>query len=109
MQPMGPGNQILTKNDQGVLRSVLDQARLPDTEMARKMNLPRQEIYKIRTKLESKGIIDGYMLPINFKRLRINVCPILAIKVKSTVWEKLSEEQVNKGIVVDDYLIEVRR
>jgi DNA-binding Lrp family transcriptional regulator len=109
MKQMNPENPILTKNDQKVLQSILDQAKLPDTEIAKKMHLSQQAIYKIRTKLEAKGVIEGYMPILNFKKLGINVCTVLAIKVKSAVWEKMSEEQVNQRIREIPYVITALR
>jgi DNA-binding Lrp family transcriptional regulator len=109
MQPIDPENPILTKNDQEVLRSILEQAKLPDTEIARKMNLSQQAIYKIRTKLESKGIIEGYLPIINFKKIGVNLCTVLAIKVKSAVWKKFSEEQVNQRIREIPYVMSAFR
>jgi DNA-binding Lrp family transcriptional regulator len=109
MEKMDPDKPILTKNDQEVLRSILDQAKLPDTEIARKMNLSQQAIYKIRTKLEAKGIIEGYLPIINFKKIGVHVCTVLAIKVKSEVWKKRSEEQVNQRIREIPYVISAFR
>ena len=98
MKPADPENPILTKNDQEVLKSILDHAKLPDAEIARKMRLSQQAIFKIRNKLEDKGIIQGYMPIINFKKIGINVLTILEVKIKTEVWRKLSEEQVAQRI-----------
>jgi DNA-binding Lrp family transcriptional regulator len=106
---MDPENPILTKNDQEVLRSILDQAKLPDTEIAKKMHLSQQAIYKIRTKLEDKGIIEGYLPIINFKKIGVHLCTVMAIKIKPIVWKKLSEEQVNQRIREIPYVISAFR
>jgi DNA-binding Lrp family transcriptional regulator len=109
MKQMDPENPILTKNDQDVLKSIIEQAKLPDTEIARKMRLSQQAVYKIRSKLESKGIIEGYIPIINFKKVGIHVLTILAVRVKSIVWKKLSEEQVNQRIKEIPYTINAFR
>jgi DNA-binding Lrp family transcriptional regulator len=98
MKLMDPENPILTKNDQEVLKSILDQAKLPDAEIARKMRLSQQAVYKIRTKLEEKGIIEGYMPIINFKKIGINLLCVLAVRVLPAVWKELSEELVAQRI-----------
>ena len=98
MKQPDPENPILTKNDQEVLKSILEQAKLPDAEIARKMRLSQQAIFKIRNKLENKGIIQGYMPIINFKKIGINVLTVLEIRIKTEVWKKLSEEQVSQRL-----------
>ena len=61
----------LTKNEETVLRKILEHAKIPDLEIAKKMGLSQQAIFKIRHKLEQVGIIKGYMPIIDFKKIGI--------------------------------------
>jgi DNA-binding Lrp family transcriptional regulator len=88
----------LTRNEQKVLKKIVDQAKIPDLEIAKKMGLSQQAIFKIRHKLEDTGIIKGYMPIIDFKKIGIKTLVVLGIKFKSYVWEKYSEEQISERI-----------
>jgi len=88
----------LTKNEQKVLKRIIDQAKVPDLEIAKKMGLSQQAIFKIRHKLERLGVIKGYMPIIDFKKIGIEALVVLGIKFNSMVWEKYSEEQVSEKI-----------
>ena len=61
----------LTRNEQTVLKRIIEQAKIPDLEIAKKMGLSQQAIFKIRHKLEEVGIIKGYMPIIDFKKVGI--------------------------------------
>lgn len=88
----------LTKNEQTVLKKIIDQAKIPDLEIAKKMGLSQQAIFKIRHKLEDIGIIKGYMPIIDLKRIGIKTLVVLGIKFTQYVWGKYSEEQISERI-----------
>lgn len=88
----------LTKNEQTVLKKIIDQAKIPDSEIAKKMGLSQQAIFKIRHKLEQIGIIKGYMPIIDFKKIGIETLVVLGIKFTQYAWEKYSEEQISERI-----------
>lgn len=94
MKSIDVENPVLTKNDQEVLKRMLGQAKMSDAEIARQLRVSQQAIFKIRQKLEDKGIIQGYMPIIDFKKLGIHVLVVLEVRVKSVVWDVLSEGQV---------------
>lgn len=89
----------LTRNEQKVLKSIIDQAKIPDLEIAKKMGLSQQGIFKIRHKLEDVGIIKGYMPIIDFKKIGIETLVVLGIKLTSYIWEKYSEEQITERVL----------
>ena len=89
----------LTRNEQKVLKSIIEQAKIPDLEIAKKMGLSQQGIFKIRHKLEDVGIIKGYMPIIDFKKIGVETLAVLGIKLTSYIWEKYSEEQVADRIL----------
>lgn len=109
MKQNDPENPVLTKNDEEVLKTILDQAKLPDAEIARKLRLSQQAIQKIRAKLEDKGIIQGYMPIIDFKKIGIYVLTVMAIRVKPLVWETCSEEDIRNRIRTIPHIITAYR
>jgi Lrp/AsnC family transcriptional regulator for asnA, asnC and gidA len=95
-----PNNNLpkLTKNDQKVLKKIIDQAKIPDLEIAKKMGLSQQAIFKIRHKLEDLGIIRGYMPIIDFKKIGIRTLVVMGIKFTTYIWEKYTEDQIAERI-----------
>jgi Lrp/AsnC family transcriptional regulator len=88
----------LTKNEQKVLKKIIDRAKTPDLEMAQELGISQQAIFKIRHKLESVGIIKGYTPIIDFKKIGVEALVVLGIKFTRYVWEKYSEEQISERI-----------
>ncbi len=88
----------LTKHDQEVLKLLLTQAKMSDTDIAKKLGLSPQAIFKIRHKLEQNGVIKGYRPIIDLKKIGINVLALVFIRITAAVWEKYSEEQVAERI-----------
>ena len=88
----------LTKNEQTVLKKIIDQAKIPDIEIANKMGLSQQAIFKIRHKLEEMGIIKGYSPIIDFKKIGIETLVVLGIKFTGYIWEKYSDDQISEKI-----------
>ena len=88
----------LTRNEQIVLKKIIDLAKIPDLEIAKKMGLSQQAVFKIRHKLEHAGIIKGYMPIIDFKKIGIEALVVLGIKLTPYIWEKYSEEQISERI-----------
>lgn len=88
----------LTRNEQVVLKKIIEQAKIPDLEIAKKMGLSQQAVFKIRHKLEQVGIIKGYMPIIDFKKIGIKALVVLGINLTSYIWEKYSENQISERI-----------
>jgi Lrp/AsnC family transcriptional regulator len=88
----------LTKNEQKVLKKIIEQAKIPDLEIAKKMGLSQQAIFKMRHKLEEVGIIKGYMPIIDYKKIGIEALVVLGVRFTAHVWEKYSEEQISERI-----------
>jgi Lrp/AsnC family transcriptional regulator, regulator for asnA, asnC and gidA len=87
-----------TGNERIVLKKIIEQAKIPDLEIAKKMGLSQQAIFKIRHKLESLGVIKGYMPIIDFKKIGIEMLVVVGIKLTNYIWEKYSEEQISERI-----------
>lgn len=88
----------LTKNEQSVLKKIIDHAKIPDLEIAEEMGISQQAIFKIRHKLEKLGVIKGYMPIIDFKKIGIESLVVLGIRFTKQVWEKFSDDQISERI-----------
>lgn len=109
MKPLNPNLPKLTKNDQEVLKSIIQHAKLPDSDIAKKMGLSPQAVFKIRHKLEEKGIIKGYQPVIDLKKLGIEVMVLVVVKLTPEVWDSYSDEQINERIRQIPYVISAYR
>ena len=102
-------NPKLTKNDQEVLKHIIEHAKMPDTDIAKKLGLSPQAVFKIRHKLEEKGIITGYQPIISLKKLGIGVVCLMNIKFSSAVWSNLGEQELAERIRRIPYVISAYR
>jgi len=99
----------LTENDKIVLKKILDTKKMPDTDIAKSMGLSPQAIFKIRSKLEECGIIQGYRPIIDFKKIGISVMMILIIRLTSKIWQNFSDQQISDRIAQTPNVIEAYR
>lgn len=109
MQKPDPDNPKLTKNDQEVLKSIILQAKIPDVEIAKKIGISPQAVFKIRNKLEKIGIISGYQPIIDFKKIGIRVLSMIIIKLNPMVWEDYTDDQISERIKQIPYVINAYR
>ncbi len=109
MKKADPDNPKLTKNDQEVLKSIIEQAKIPDSEIAKKIGVSPQAVFKIRNKLERVGIIKGYQPVIDFKKIGIRVLSLIVLRITPVVWEKFSDEQMSERIREIPYIINAFR
>ncbi len=109
MLPADPDHPKLTKNDQEVLKSIIQHAKVPDTDIAKKMGLSPQAVFKIRHKLEASGIIRGYQPILDLKKLGIGVMVFLIIKLAPPVWERYSDAQISERIRQIPFVIHAYR
>ena len=109
MEKSNPGLPKLTRNDQEVLKNIILQAKIPDTEIAKKIGISPQAVFKIRNKLESIGIIKGYTPIIDLKKIGINVMAMLIIKLTPDVWDEYSDEQISERIKKIPYVVNAYR
>lgn len=99
----------LTKNDQEVLKNMINEAKIPDTDIAKKLGLSPQAVFKIRHKLESLGIITGYQPIIDLKKLDIRAMVLLVVKLTPKVWENTTDLQISERIRKIPYIISAFR
>src|SRR3989344_3280636 len=110
MDQIGPDLPKLTENDKIVLKRILDSKKIPDSDLAKTMNLSPQAVFKIRSKLENNGIIKGYMPIVDFKKIGINVMMVLIIRLASKCWKRFSDDQISDRMskarnIIDAYRV----
>jgi DNA-binding Lrp family transcriptional regulator len=94
----------ITENDKRVLKKIIDAKKISDSDIAKSLNLSPQAIFKIRNKLESIGIIKGYIPIIDYKKIGISVIVVLVIKVASNIWNNITDEQMSERIASVSYM-----
>lgn len=109
MDRIDPNFPRLTENDKVVLKKILNYKRIPDSDIAKTMKLSPQAIFKIRNKLESCGIIKGYMPIVDFKKIGINVMTMLVIRLTPKVWRNFSDDQISDKMAKSPNIVEAYR
>ena len=111
MDKIKPDSPKLTENDKKVLKKILDLRlkKISDSEIGKEMNISPQAVFKIRQKLESNGIVKGYMPIIDFKKIGINVMVLLVIRITNKIWDSFSDAQVSERISSTPYIIHAYR
>ncbi|MBN2457616.1 winged helix-turn-helix transcriptional regulator [Candidatus Woesearchaeota archaeon] len=66
--------------------------RMTDSEMARNLNLSVPAISKIRSKLENKGVIEGYQPIINMESVGVKFFTIALLKAKEKWWQDFGHD-----------------
>jgi Lrp/AsnC family transcriptional regulator, leucine-responsive regulatory protein len=102
-------NPKLTRNDQEVLKSIITHAKIPDTDIAKKMGLSPQAVFKIRHKLENQGIIKGYRPILDLNKVGIKLMALLIIRLTPEVWDEYSDAQISERIKQIPYVINAYR
>jgi DNA-binding Lrp family transcriptional regulator len=91
----------LTKNDRFVLKCLIENGRISDAEIARRMKITLQGVGKIRKKLESNGVIKSYSAEVDYEKLGINVFAVVIMKAEKKAWKELKEggliERIHKN------------
>lgn len=78
------GNYEFDKIDLKLISILQDDARTPFLEIARRLDVSGGTIHVRLAKLEEAGVIDGYTLKVNEKRVGLDVCCLVGVTLKST-------------------------
>jgi DNA-binding Lrp family transcriptional regulator len=93
-----PESPKLTEHDKQVLRKIIEHAKVADSDIAKKIGISPQAVFKIRNKLERLGIIKGYTPIIDFKKVGIHVMVFLIIGLSPETWSKYSDSEISERI-----------
>ncbi|MCF7861308.1 Lrp/AsnC family transcriptional regulator [Candidatus Woesearchaeota archaeon] len=88
----------ITENEKKVLKKLIDQGRVTDTNIADDLKISQQAVFQIRNRLEEMGIIKGYMPIIDFEKVGISLMNFVGIKVLPDMWKKFTEAQLNEKL-----------
>ncbi len=107
----GPDDDVpeLNANDKKVLKKMISYEKLPDSTIAKEIDISPQAVFQIREKLQSRGIIKGYVPVIDYQKIGIGVMAVLIIKVKPKLWKEVSEEEIAAKMKETPYVIDAYR
>ncbi len=89
----------LTKNEKKTLKLLIENGRTSDAEIARMLAITPQAVGKIRKKLETEGIIQGYSTSIDYERIGIKIMALAMFKFTTEARKTiLTEEDINQRI-----------
>lgn len=97
----------LTKNEKKMLKLMLDDARISDSAIAKKLNISSQAVGRLRRKLEAT-VVDSYTLNLNYSRLGINVFAIALAKVTDIGLAK-GVERIEDILLKTPHIIQIFR
>ena len=86
----------LTKNDKSVLKFLMQDASMGDSDIGRKLKLSAQAIKKIRKKLEGNGVITGYTPILNYGSFGLGILSLFLIKVTPNGWKLIKNMKGEK-------------
>ena len=99
----------LIRNEKGVLKFLIENGRVSDKEISRKLDITSQAVGKIRRKLEASGIIKGYSTIVDYEKLGINVMAIALFKFTPESRKTLREEDIDERVkghhIIDFYRV----
>jgi DNA-binding Lrp family transcriptional regulator len=81
-------SDLLSKREKQVFLHLVEDARLSDQEIARKIQTSRPTVSRIRQRLEKQGYIKGYIPRVNFDKLNLSVRSFLLFR-----WKDFSKKQ----------------
>ena len=97
----------LTKNEKRTLKLLLNNSRIPDSEIASKLNISSQAVGKIRRKLES-SVIGAYTLNLDYSKLGIQTFALAIAKLTLEGRDK-GELEVEQKLLKIPHIINVYR
>ncbi|MBT4989125.1 MAG: Lrp/AsnC family transcriptional regulator [Rickettsiales bacterium] len=107
----------MDKIDNSILDLLQENARIANSDIAKKLNMAPSAIWERIKKLEEKNIIKKYSVVIDPKAMDLNILAFVTINIDSANWsQKLSTkilsitniEELHEVIGEDSYLAKVR-
>jgi DNA-binding Lrp family transcriptional regulator len=77
----------LTENEKKILKKILNNSRITDSQMASEIKISSVAVGKIRKKLES-SVIESYSVNLNYAKLGIQVFAVTIAKLTEKAFEK---------------------
>lgn len=83
---------IIDATDKKILAELLENSRLSMRELAKKVNLSAPSVAERVRKLESEGIIGGYTIHIDYKKLGFGIDCFMEITLRKGEYEKFKQK-----------------
>jgi len=96
-------------NEMAVLKAIVEDPRISNKAIAKKLGLSSAGIGKIRNKLEEKGIINGYGVKVDFSSAGLEAFGIVHIRVTAKGWKYKGSTGVQAYIVSNPNVVGVYR
>ncbi|MBR9706418.1 Lrp/AsnC family transcriptional regulator [Candidatus Pacearchaeota archaeon] len=97
----------LTKNEKKTLKLLLENAKISDSAIAKKLKISSQAVGKIRKKLETT-VIESYTVNLNYSKLGINVFAIALARLTPDGLDK-GELEVEQKLLNQANIIQIHR
>jgi DNA-binding Lrp family transcriptional regulator len=88
----------LSKNENGVLKLLVEDPQSTNSDIARKLKLTAQGVGKIKNQLYEKGIIKGYELHLDYEKLGISIHAIALIKILPSAFKRFKKQELDNII-----------
>lgn len=98
----------LTDNQKKTLTLLLEDGRMTDTAIAKKLGITKQAVGRIREKLEKKKVIKKYTAELDYERLGIHTFAIVLASLTDE-WLKMGELEATEHLVSDPNITKVFR
>lgn len=107
----------MDKIDSAIVALLIEDARMPNSDIAKKLKMATSAIWERIKKLEESGIIQKYTAVVNPAALGLNILAFVSISVVSANWsDKFAKnlkkikniEELHEVIGEDSYLAKIR-
>ena len=88
----------LTKNEKRVLKLLVKNPLVINSDVSKKLKITSQAVGKIRKQLYEKGIIKNHELRLDYDKLDINVLAIALVKILPSVFKRFKDNELNKVV-----------
>ncbi|MGM5487629.1 MAG: Lrp/AsnC family transcriptional regulator [Nanobdellota archaeon] len=99
----------LSENERNVLKRIMDNGRITDSDIAEQLSLSQQAVSQIRARLEETGVIQGYRPILNLEMLGIRILLFAGVEIQKDLWDDLSESEINQRLRDIPHLFELYR
>jgi len=101
-------NMNLTNNEKKTLILLLEDGRMTDTIIAKKLDITKQAVGRIRKKLEKKEIIRRYTTQLDYERLGIHTFAIVLASLTDK-WLKMGELEATEWLISNPNITKIFR
>jgi len=93
----------LDESDFKILKELQRDGRISFAEISRRTGIPDSTIYDRITKLKSKGVIRGFAVILDDKKLGINITALVGVETKSENYNRVAKKLSQIDEVIEVY------